>query len=124
MSGQFVFIDEVVSGIRWDAKYATWDNFTGKPVDGYLGEPRLSGRSALRSPAKCPRQGGLLGIRAAPLGWVPASHAPSNAFCAGRNSWRTAAPSGGTIRISTDRRCSQRVTLRPNRGTAAAAPLI
>ena len=23
-------------GIRWDAKYATWDNFTGKPVDGYL----------------------------------------------------------------------------------------
>ena len=22
-------------GVRWDAKYATWDNFTGKPVDGY-----------------------------------------------------------------------------------------
>jgi len=29
-------VDEVVPGIRWDAKYATWDNFTGKPVDGYL----------------------------------------------------------------------------------------
>jgi D-alanyl-D-alanine dipeptidase len=32
----FRFVDEVVPGIRWDAKYATWDNFTGKPVDGYL----------------------------------------------------------------------------------------
>ena len=36
MNGEFVFVDEVVSGIRWDAKYATWDNFTGKPVDGYV----------------------------------------------------------------------------------------
>jgi D-alanyl-D-alanine dipeptidase len=31
----FVFLDDVLSGIRWDAKYATWDNFTGRPVDGY-----------------------------------------------------------------------------------------
>src|SRR4029077_1923291 len=31
----FVFLDEVLRGLRWDAKYATWDNFTGKPVDGY-----------------------------------------------------------------------------------------
>jgi D-alanyl-D-alanine dipeptidase len=36
MNDQFVFVDEYVSGIYWDAKYATWDNFTGKPVDGYL----------------------------------------------------------------------------------------
>lgn len=35
MEKGFVFIDEVLSGVRWDAKYATWDNFTGKPVDGY-----------------------------------------------------------------------------------------
>ncbi|MCL1632978.1 D-Ala-D-Ala dipeptidase VanX [Sporolactobacillus sp. CPB3-1] len=35
MNHDFVFLDEWVSGIRWDAKYATWDNFTGKPVDGY-----------------------------------------------------------------------------------------
>jgi zinc D-Ala-D-Ala dipeptidase len=35
MHADFVFVDEFVSGIRWDAKYATWDNFTGKPVDGY-----------------------------------------------------------------------------------------
>jgi zinc D-Ala-D-Ala dipeptidase len=32
----FVYVDDRVPGIRWDAKYATWDNFTGKPVDGYL----------------------------------------------------------------------------------------
>lgn len=36
MRDDFVFVDEFVPGIRWDAKYATWDNFTGKPVDGYL----------------------------------------------------------------------------------------
>ncbi|MFC1437316.1 D-Ala-D-Ala dipeptidase VanX [Streptacidiphilus sp. N1-10] len=36
MNDDFVFVDELVPGIRWDAKYATWDNFTGKPVDGYL----------------------------------------------------------------------------------------
>jgi zinc D-Ala-D-Ala dipeptidase len=46
MSDAFVFVDEVVSGIRWDAKYATWDNFTGKPVDGYLAN-RIVGTRAL-----------------------------------------------------------------------------
>jgi D-alanyl-D-alanine dipeptidase len=35
MERGFVFLDEVLRGVRWDAKYATWDNFTGKPVDGY-----------------------------------------------------------------------------------------
>jgi D-alanyl-D-alanine dipeptidase len=35
MQEGFVFLDEVLSGVRWDAKYATWDNFTGRPVDGY-----------------------------------------------------------------------------------------
>jgi D-alanyl-D-alanine dipeptidase len=35
MEKGFVFLDEVLCGVRWDAKYATWDNFTGKPVDGY-----------------------------------------------------------------------------------------
>ncbi len=42
----FVFIDEYAPGIRWDAKYATWDNFTGKPVDGYLAN-RIMGTRAL-----------------------------------------------------------------------------
>lgn len=35
MEENFVFLDVMLPGIRWDAKYATWDNFTGKPVDGY-----------------------------------------------------------------------------------------
>jgi D-alanyl-D-alanine dipeptidase len=35
MKNQFIFLDEILHGIRWDSKYATWDNFTGKPVDGY-----------------------------------------------------------------------------------------
>lgn len=36
MENGFVFLDEMLPGVAWDAKYATWDNFTGKPVDGYL----------------------------------------------------------------------------------------
>ncbi|MFD4635884.1 D-Ala-D-Ala dipeptidase VanX [Lentzea sp. NPDC058436] len=44
MNADFVFVD--VPGIRWDAKYATWDNFTGKPVDGYLVN-RVAGTRAL-----------------------------------------------------------------------------
>jgi D-alanyl-D-alanine dipeptidase len=35
MYGDFVDLDEAVPGVRWDAKYATWDNFTGAPVAGY-----------------------------------------------------------------------------------------
>jgi zinc D-Ala-D-Ala dipeptidase len=44
--GDLVFVDELVPGIRWDAKYATWDNFTGRPVDGYLAN-RIAGTKAL-----------------------------------------------------------------------------
>lgn len=46
MRDEFVFVDEFVPGIRWDAKYATWDNFTGAPVDGYLVD-RVMGTRAL-----------------------------------------------------------------------------
>ena len=46
MNADFVFVDELVPGMRWDAKYATWDNFTGKPVDGYLAN-RVIGTRAL-----------------------------------------------------------------------------
>ncbi|MBE1502625.1 D-alanyl-D-alanine dipeptidase [Amycolatopsis lexingtonensis] len=46
MIDDFVFVDEFAPGIRWDAKYATWDNFTGKPVDGYLAN-RVVGTKAL-----------------------------------------------------------------------------
>lgn len=31
----FVYLDEAVPGILWDAKYATGDNLTGAPLDGY-----------------------------------------------------------------------------------------
>jgi zinc D-Ala-D-Ala dipeptidase len=46
VQGDFVFVDELVPGVRWDAKYATWDNFTGRPVDGYLAN-RIAGTRAL-----------------------------------------------------------------------------
>ena len=46
MNGDFVYIDQAVPGVRWDAKYATWDNFTGKPVDGYAAN-RIVGTTAL-----------------------------------------------------------------------------
>ncbi|MET9832804.1 D-Ala-D-Ala dipeptidase VanX [Streptomyces sp. NPDC006385] len=46
MRNDFVFIDEYMPGVRWDAKYATWDNFTGKPVAGYLAN-RIVGTRAL-----------------------------------------------------------------------------
>lgn len=46
MNDGFAFVDEVVPEVRWDAKYATWDNFTGKPVDGYLAN-RIVGTTEL-----------------------------------------------------------------------------
>jgi D-alanyl-D-alanine dipeptidase len=46
MRDGFVFVDEFVPGIRWDAKYATSDNFTGEPVDGYRAN-RIVGTKAL-----------------------------------------------------------------------------
>ena len=42
MQRGFVWLDEAVPGILWDAKYATSDNFTGAPVDGYA-QNRLAG---------------------------------------------------------------------------------
>ncbi|MBO0841869.1 MAG: D-Ala-D-Ala dipeptidase VanX [Nocardioides sp.] len=35
MHADFAYLDDLVPGIRTDAKYATWDNFTGGPVEGY-----------------------------------------------------------------------------------------
>jgi D-alanyl-D-alanine dipeptidase len=62
MKDDFVFVDEFVSGMRWDAKYATWDNFTGKPVDGYVAN-RIVGTTALCAGLKRARD------RAASLGF-------------------------------------------------------
>ncbi len=36
MHTDFVYLDEAVPGLLWDAKYAASDNFTGAPVDGYF----------------------------------------------------------------------------------------
>lgn len=46
MRDGFGYVDEAVPGIRWDAKYATGDNFVGRPVDGYLAN-RIVGTTAL-----------------------------------------------------------------------------
>ncbi|MDF0530949.1 D-Ala-D-Ala dipeptidase VanX [Tsukamurella sp. 8F] len=46
MNTEFIFVDEHLPGVRWDSKYATWDNFTGTPVDGYLVN-RIVGTRAL-----------------------------------------------------------------------------
>jgi len=46
MNAEFVYLDDQVPGVRWDAKYATWDNFVGRPVDGYLAN-RIVGTRAL-----------------------------------------------------------------------------
>ena len=35
MTDGFVYLDAVLPGVFWDAKYATEDNFTGAVVDGY-----------------------------------------------------------------------------------------
>ena len=39
MQAGFVWLDEAVPGILWDAKYASEDNFTGAAVDGYAQNP-------------------------------------------------------------------------------------
>ncbi|WP_410657316.1 D-Ala-D-Ala dipeptidase VanX [Amycolatopsis sp. lyj-112] len=55
MKVDFVFVDEFVPGIRWDTKYATWDNFTGKPVDGYTAN-RIVGTRTLCTALECAQE--------------------------------------------------------------------
>ena len=55
MREDFAFVDALVPGLRWDAKYATWDNFTGKPVDGYLAN-RVAGTTALCAALRTARE--------------------------------------------------------------------
>ncbi|MBQ3078657.1 MAG: M15 family metallopeptidase [Clostridia bacterium] len=35
MPNGFVFLDDIMTEIEWDAKYAGCDNFMGRPADGY-----------------------------------------------------------------------------------------
>ncbi len=62
MNDRLVFVDEHVTGIYWDAKYATWDNFTGKPVEGYRAN-RIVGTRPLCAALERAR------VRAASLGF-------------------------------------------------------
>ncbi|MEV0775196.1 D-Ala-D-Ala dipeptidase VanX [Streptomyces sp. NPDC050428] len=62
MKDDFAFVDDLVSGIRWDAKYATWDNFTGKPVDGYLANRIVGTRALCAALEKVQEKAGSLGF--------------------------------------------------------------
>lgn len=62
MSGDFVFVDELVPGIRWDAKYATWDNFTGRPVEGYAVNRIVGTRALCAALARARDHAGTLGF--------------------------------------------------------------
>ena len=122
MNDDFVFVDELVPGIRWDAKYATWDNFTGKPVDGYLVN-RIVGTSALCAALEHgARRGRIPRLRPAPVGRLsPATRrGPLPALV--DTSRRMAGRSRGTTRTSTGPRCSSRDTWPPSRATVGAAP--
>lgn len=50
MQRGFVWLDEAVPGILWDAKYATSDNFTGAPVKlslvAYFASQRMPGTAS------------------------------------------------------------------------------
>jgi D-alanyl-D-alanine dipeptidase len=48
----FVYLDEAVPGVYWDAKYASSDNFTGAPVDGYAGNRVALSKAMAKSLAK------------------------------------------------------------------------
>ena len=62
MNGDFVFVDELVPGIRWDSKYATWDNFTGRPVDGYLVNRIVGTRALCAALARAQEKAASLGF--------------------------------------------------------------
>ncbi|MCI3270053.1 D-Ala-D-Ala dipeptidase VanX [Streptomyces cylindrosporus] len=62
MNDDFVFLDEFIPGVRWDAKYATWDNFTGKPVDGYLANRIVGTRALCAALQKAREEAAVLGF--------------------------------------------------------------
>lgn len=58
----FVYVDDWLPGVRWDAKYATWDNFTGKPVDGYLANRIVGTRDLCAALERAREKAGSLGF--------------------------------------------------------------
>lgn len=58
----FCYIDELVPGIFWDAKYAGQDNFMGRPADGYFANRTVctvEAASALKKAQEMAREKGL-----------------------------------------------------------------
>jgi D-alanine--(R)-lactate ligase len=70
MDDNFVFVDELVPGIRWDAKYATWDNFIGKPVDGYLANRVVGTRALCAALERAQGKAEAPWLRSASVGWL------------------------------------------------------
>lgn len=62
MKNDFVFIDEYIPGLRWDAKYSTWDNFTGQPVDGYIANRIVGTKALCGALAKAQKKAATLGF--------------------------------------------------------------
>jgi len=97
-------------------QYATWDNFTGKPVDGYLAN-RIAGTRALYAALERAR------IMPDPRLWLPSldGYRPQRAvdrFLRWSKQPEDAGRSYGTIRILTEPRCSKKDMWPQSRATA------
>ena len=121
MHTDFVYLDEAVPGLLWDAKYATGDNFTGAPVDGYFANRVVGTKELARALQKALELAKAQGYTL--LVW-DAYRPACGAFSGGRASRRTIARRTRTI--PTFRKpTSCRWAMWPrSRRTAAAAPWI
>lgn len=122
MKADFVFVDEYIPGIRWDAKYATWDNFTGTPVDGYIAN-RIVGTKAVCAALEKAQKKPHHAVLACCYGTGIARNVPSIALWSGPNSLKMAGRSQDTIRILPGPKCSRKDTWLQGRATAEAALL-
>lgn len=62
MNKDFVYLDQLLPGIRWDAKYAGGDNFTGKPVEGYHVNRVVGTLALVRALAEAKKQAEKMGF--------------------------------------------------------------
>ncbi len=119
MENDFVFVDEFVPGIRWDAKYATWDNFTGKPVDGYVANRIVGTWDLCAALEKAREKAASLGL-AYFFGRLPSSTRGRMFFrwAAQPEDWQTKA---STILILTGLRWSKKAMFAPSQAIAGGA---
>ena len=97
MHDDFAFVDEVVNGVRWDAKYATWDNFTGKPVDGYLANRIVGSRALCAALERARLDRGVTSASAFFCGTAIGHSGPSTTSCNGPDNRRMTGRRVGTI---------------------------